>query len=1149
MYTFLKENYVLGGIILLKSNRYLQIVIILAILILSISAVSAENTTNDGIGVINDDNSLNNQDLKEYNPTKTWNPQEFLDNFGSISNGDIILITNGTANVNKNMTLDKNNVVIFTEGNVVFDGQKANTHFNVTGNNVLIEGIKFTNFSYNGYGGVIYCSANNVTIKNCTFANNVAVDDGGAIYFFNANNSYVSDCLFVNNTASSGGAVAWSMFNNATVSNCTFIGNLAKINAGAIKFLGFSKATATDCIFINNTAQGSNGGAVYWASPDGTLDNSIFINNTALFYGGAVYWGAERGTVSNCTFKNNKAISNNSHYGGGAIIWFSATGGTVKDSKFINNTGFYGGAVYWFGSEDGTVANSTFIDNKAIDIGGAICWYTLGSYKSSNGLVDNCNFINSAGKYGEGIYNNAENFNLGVGKGTLVYNEGIISNVNVTILENKTYSVVEGKKINLTAKITSNNYTIINPNFNFIANSQEVASTLDKDHYTAEYTIPATNKVIVTGEYNGGKSVKYKNSLLLVKEFVNIAANNVTADYGKEITVNVDVKSGNTDVNEGTVYVTIGNKNYTGNVAAGHGTITIPGGLNAGEYKVTVFYRENENYFGANVTVTIKVNKIASNVVLDIGNTTYGQPIRANVTLGDINGTVDIAINNKNYTVTLVNGKGTTVINGLDAGDYTGKVIFKGNDNYIGSETQCDFTVEKADSNIKLDVNNVNSGNRVVANITLTTSNNAPINGTVKVTINGKNYAVNVVNGKGKITITNIAEGNYTITATFEGNNNCNGSDVSHDVEVIDSKYHLESWDVVKYFENGTQYHVKVTDKQGNPVSGIAVTVSIDGKYFKDLTYTIVTNGTGIATLPIRLIAGNYNITAILDYQTVNNTITVLPVSYNLIAGDINMFYKDGTKYTVKVVDNQGNPVVGVKVAITVDSSKWTKNANYNIVTDNNGVASLPINLAVGQYSVTAKYGSEAITTKVNVLYKLYVLGVSDVIKYFKNGTQYTVTVRDTDGNVVANKTVVVTLNSPTWKGPVTYNIVTNDNGTATLTINLSPGRYSAEAVVDGNMATSSILVIPTLTSDNLIKPVNQPGHLVAKLVDGQGNPLSGKTITFTVKTKTYNEITDVNGQATLPIGLGVGRWTIYIVDPETGAKTTSKVTITKARA
>ncbi|WP_303247441.1 right-handed parallel beta-helix repeat-containing protein [uncultured Methanobrevibacter sp.] len=411
------------------------------------------------------------------------------------------------------------------------------------------------------------------------------------------------------------------------------------------------------------------------------------------------------------------------------------------------------------------------------------------------------------------------------------------------------------------------------------------------------------------------------------------------------------------------------------------------------------------------------------------------------------------------------------------------------------------------------------------------------------VTTTGK-YAVNVL--KSKNSASTVKE-NYLIAAALLGDmavNNVTGVVANNTPDKFAS-----SEDVVKYFKNGTQYYVKVVDAQGNPVSGEKIVVELNGKSFKNLRYTIVTDANGIATLVINLAVGSYTITAYYNGQVLRNTITVLSMSYNLAAEDINMGFKDGTQYAVKLVDGKGNPVSGEKVSVIINSPKWAKPATYNIVTDSNGIARLPIGLAVGQYTFTAKYDKEAVTTKVNVLSQPYVVAVSDVVKYFKNGTQYTVTVKDLKGNVVAGKTVVVTLSSPNWSKPSTYNIVTNSNGVATLVIGLSPGQYTAKAAVGDNVAVSSIRVLPTLTSESLTKPANQPGNLVAKLVDGQGKAMSGKAITFTIKAKTYTKITDVNGLAALPIGLGVGTWTINIADPSTGAKTTAKVIITKARA
>ena len=77
-----------------------------------------------------------------------------------------------------------------------------------------------------------------------------------------------------------------------------------------------------------------------------------------------------------------------------------------------------------------------------------------------------------------------------------------------------------------------------------------------------------------------------------------------------------------------------------------------------------------------------------------------------------------------------------------------------------------------------------------------------------------------------------------------------------------------------------------------------------------------------------------------------------------------------------------------------------------------------------------------------------------------------------------------------------------------------------------------------------MVKSANQSASLNAKLVDGQGNPAAGKTIEFTVLGKTYTKVTNSQGIASLPLGLAVGSYNIVIKDPETGAFTTSTVTV-----
>ena len=108
--------------------------------------------------------------------------------------------------------------------------------------------------------------------------------------------------------------------------------------------------------FINGHATGENiayfkdGGAIYSSnSANSKVINCNFTNNIAEYDGGAIYGG--RGTAINCTFIQNTAKK----VYAGAISFYDAINCT-----FIQNTAKYGGAI-----TDSTAINCTFINNTA----------------------------------------------------------------------------------------------------------------------------------------------------------------------------------------------------------------------------------------------------------------------------------------------------------------------------------------------------------------------------------------------------------------------------------------------------------------------------------------------------------------------------------------------------------------------------------------------------------------------------------------------------------------------------------------------------------------------------------------------------------------------------------------------------------------
>ena len=110
-----------------------------------------------------------------------WTVDEFLNKYGQINDYDYVYIWNGVGTPNSTIILNKKGITISSQGNVVFDGQGKNLHFEITGSDVLIEYLTFRNFKFTEHGGAIFWYGNNGTLQNCNFNNINATRFGGAV--------------------------------------------------------------------------------------------------------------------------------------------------------------------------------------------------------------------------------------------------------------------------------------------------------------------------------------------------------------------------------------------------------------------------------------------------------------------------------------------------------------------------------------------------------------------------------------------------------------------------------------------------------------------------------------------------------------------------------------------------------------------------------------------------------------------------------------------------------------------------------------------------------------------------------------------------------------------------------------------------------
>lgn len=178
-----------------------------------------------------------------------------------------------------------------------------------------------------------------------------------------------------------------------------------------------------------------------------------------------------------------------------------------------------------------------------------------------------------------------------------------------------------------------------------------------------------------------------------------------------------------------------------------------------------------------------------------------------------------------------------------------------------------------------------------------------------------------------------------------------NGEVTSNKVTVLST---IVVEDLTKYYCNESQFYMTVVDGQGKPLANQEVSINIDGVF-----YYRTTDSNGVARLDINLRPGEYILTVQDSTGLMRSAlVTVLPT---LTGEDVVMDFMDGSTYDVAVVDGQGKPLVNETVTMNING------VFYNKVTDENGVASLDINLRPGEYIITTTHENATISNKITV--------------------------------------------------------------------------------------------------------------------------------------------------------------------------------------
>ena len=357
--------------------------------------------------------------------------------------------------------------------------------------------------------------------------------------------------------------------------------------------------------------------------------------------------------------------------------------------------------------------------------------------------------------------------------------------------------------------------------------------------------------------------------------------------------------------------------------------------------------------------------------------------------------------------------------------------------------------------------------------------------------VNGVNYTKELVNGKASIGI-NLNPGNYTITTFYHYTDGL--ATKTNNIEVLST---IQANDVVKFFRNGTQYCAKFLDGCGSPLVNASVIFNINGVFYKKQT-----DDNGMAKLNINLRPGVYILTAMHpDTLMYGSNITVLST---ILANDVVKFFRNGTQYCAKFLDGCGSPLVNASVTFNINGVLYKKQTDYE------GIARLNINLFPGKYILTAMH-PDGLMYGYNITVLSTIHG-DDIVKFFRNGTQYCAKFLDGCGSPLVNASVTFNING------VFYKKQTDDNGMARLNINLFPGEYILTAIhLNGEEKANIIKVLTTISAEDISLIENKSGVFVLKTHDGARN------VSITIDGVEYIVQTDDGGVATLNVSLSKG--------------------------
>lgn len=319
---------------------------------------------------------------------------------------------------------------------------------------------------------------------------------------------------------------------------------------------------------------------------------------------------------------------------------------------------------------------------------------------------------------------------------------------------------------------------------------------------------------------------------------------------------------------DGIVKLNIGSQTYSVVVDRGSGQFTIDSLAN-GTYDVWAqFDGDNQHSPNSSDVKQVIVNKVPTNLSVSMDNASVfvGDSVIISVALNQqINNVVTVNVNDKNYLIGIVNGKGNLTLNDLTYGTYSVNAVFAGEGKYLGCVSgNVAFEVNKYETVLSADaVITTYNVNKYLTVSLKDSTGKAVSNAEVTVDLNGVKIFSTDNNGQFKVSTNALAPNTYAAKIIFKGNAVYDGSvkDVSVTVKKANPKI-IASAKTFKVKVKTKKYTATLKNNVNGAIGGVKVLLKVNGK-----TYQATTGYDGKATFKISNLKkkGTYN--AVITYN------------------------------------------------------------------------------------------------------------------------------------------------------------------------------------------------------------------------------------------------------------------------------------------